>query len=280
MTTIPFKQMPTYMLRDGSAIPGGVEGYVFLLLVNRMVTKAGSYRYKGLSVPLLENQVCCTLQDIANVTGYTVKRVRTAVKNLQEKSILVKAEGKATKSNLSIYTIDFSHFEKPEWQSSGQSKGKARAKQGQTELKTIETAQTETPVGGGPSASPDRVLDMDAKLFEEGRRILGKSAGGMIAKLKKAIGPGKTYELLMAAEKKSDPASYVAAAMRAATAKIEDVPIGQVIPNGRRDGRGSAARSVAPKNETEEEKQARVEAKMREVEAYYAELGQARQVAR
>lgn len=71
-----------------------------------------------------------------------------------------------------------------------------------------------TPVRGG-DPPPE---DLDKLLYQRGKQMLGKSAGGQITRLKQAKGVGKALEILDQAGRKEDPAEYVAGVLRAANA--------------------------------------------------------------
>jgi len=64
--------------------------------------------------------------------------------------------------------------------------------------------------------------DPDADLFDRGKAILGKSAGGQIAKLKAMFGGdvAKTRAYLEDAAVKSDPGEWVAATIRKHAGKV------------------------------------------------------------
>ncbi|BEV44787.1 hypothetical protein [Afipia carboxidovorans] len=68
----------------------------------------------------------------------------------------------------------------------------------------------------GADAPPDPSI-AERELFERGRQVLGKSAGGQIAKLKAAKGGNVALarSVIEAASTKQNPAEYVAAAIRA-----------------------------------------------------------------
>lgn len=278
--------MPQNFLREGSPIPGGVAGYVLTILFQRMARRDFNQKYKGQIVPLKAGQVCCSIRDIANVTEFTKKRVETAIKNLQKLGILGTVKGTGLRHNLTVYNIHLEQFRYADPESKGTTKGTVRGQYGDstgTEIDTANTANTASPSpkGGEPSAAPDeRVLSMDGRLFAEGRRILGPKAGGVVTKLKKALGPGKTFELLTSAEGKADPMAYVSAALRDAPLPPEEVPSGGIIRNPRKDGRGSGIRSSVRRYETPEQEKVGVEARKREAEEYYAEIEALRQASR
>lgn len=65
----------------------------------------------------------------------------------------------------------------------------------------------------------DGQVDLDKLLYQRGKQLLGKSAGGQITKLKQAHGTGKALELLDLASRKEDPAEYVAGILRSGVAE-------------------------------------------------------------
>jgi len=78
-----------------------------------------------------------------------------------------------------------------------------------------ETDNSETIVSGA-AAPPDPSI-AERELFDRGKQVLGKSAGGQIAKLKAAKGGNVALAraVIEAASTKENPAEYVAAAIRA-----------------------------------------------------------------
>ncbi len=86
----------------------------------------------------------------------------------------------------------------------------ANAKQILAPTPTPTPTPTTTPVGGA-DAPP---ADLDTLLYQRGKQVLGKSAGGQITKLKQAHGTGKALELIEQAGRKENPAEYVAGILR------------------------------------------------------------------
>jgi len=56
--------------------------------------------------------------------------------------------------------------------------------------------------------------DLDAVLYQRGKKILGKTAGGQITKLKQILGTGKALEAIDIAGRKENPNEYVAGVIR------------------------------------------------------------------
>ena len=73
-----------------------------------------------------------------------------------------------------------------------------------------EIEEINTPVGAAAPPDPER------RLFSEGKRVLGKNAGGLIAKLLRASNEDATEALgvILMAEEKQDPREYVGAVIR------------------------------------------------------------------
>lgn len=229
--------MPQNCLREGSPLPGGAAGYVFLVLVNRMARKPGRQNYKGQIIELEAGEACCSLRDLAKVTGYTVKVVRTAVQNLKKYGILVPSKGTASKHNFDIFYIDLSLFNPANGHKVGHSKGTVRAQLGHSKGTQIDTAVTavtadtadQDPPGGTPpnGASDRKVVDIDAELYRIGKKLLGEKAGGQITKLKKQRGIGGTFELMKKAETKENPVEFIAAAISRGPPQDHDRPKAQ-----------------------------------------------------
>jgi uncharacterized protein YdaU (DUF1376 family) len=57
--------------------------------------------------------------------------------------------------------------------------------------------------------------DLDALLYQRGKALLGRSAGGQITKLRAAVGLGAALEAIDQAQHKESPAEYVAGVIRA-----------------------------------------------------------------
>lgn len=73
------------------------------------------------------------------------------------------------------------------------------------EQNRAEQNREDTPNGGADAPNPDK------DLFDYGKRLLGKKAGGQVTKLKQAFGIDGAMERLRMAETKSNPSEYVAA---------------------------------------------------------------------
>ena len=63
--------------------------------------------------------------------------------------------------------------------------------------------------------------DLDKVLFDRGKEILGKAAGGVIRELKEKRGLGIALELLEAANRKENPMEYIQGILRAPPTKIQ-----------------------------------------------------------
>ena len=208
-----FCKLPVHCLRDGSPIAGGPEGYVFCVLVNRMAQKKGRVRYKNDFVELAEGEVCCSVRDLAKVTGYSVKVIRTSLKNLQKWSILVPVEGTHTPHNTTKYFIDLSVFGHSGGHSNGQTEGTRGAHGGHTDLDT-KILRTDSPSESAVADQAENpktdVVHIDAEFYRIGRKVLGEKQGGQLTKLKEMFGIGQALDLLNQAQHKDRPAEWIA----------------------------------------------------------------------
>jgi hypothetical protein len=208
-----FCKLPVHCLRDGSPIAGGPEGYVFCVLINRMARKSGRVIYKNEFVDLEEGEVCCSIRDLAKVTGYSAKVIRTALKNLQKWSILAPLEGSRTPYNTTKYFIDLSVFGHTNGHNEGQARGTRGAHEGHTDrdTKTLrEDSPSESAVADQPQKPDSPVVHLDAEFYRLGRKVLGENQGGQLTKLKDLFGIGQAFDLLSQAQHKDRPAEWIA----------------------------------------------------------------------
>lgn len=73
----------------------------------------------------------------------------------------------------------------------------------------------------GFKGAPDGAADPDAFLFSFGKQLLGKSAGGVVAKLKRQFGLSGALERLQAAKGRENPMEYVQGCLKESPRSLE-----------------------------------------------------------
>ena len=72
----------------------------------------------------------------------------------------------------------------------------------------------DAPNGQGLVLSEVQGVDLDKIFYERGKALLGKSSGGQLTKLKKALGLGRALEVIEFAKRKENPLEYIAGVLK------------------------------------------------------------------
>lgn len=98
-------------------------------------------------------------------------------------------------------------------------KGKTGATKNRRKTDGLSTDKPPTPTptkqhSVSKDTADDGPLDLDALLYREGKKLLGKNRGAMLTKLKAAVGLMDALKVIETAQRKDDPAAYVAGACK------------------------------------------------------------------
>ena len=189
------------------------EAAVFAWMVCQAAWKPTAVRYKGRVIHLERGQLALSVRDLANKWGWS----KTKAERFCNRLVTGTVAGTHTETGVNViticnynkYQIDPDHAGTPAETGAGQD----RDTTGTQNNKGKEGNKDNTPVGASSDATVIPI-DLDAVLYQRGKAVLGKSAGGQITRLKNIHGTGKALELIETASRKENPSEYIAGAIR------------------------------------------------------------------
>ena len=192
------------------------EAAVFAWMVCKAAWKPTTVRYKDRVIHLERGQLALSIRDLAKKWGWSKDKAGRFCNRL------VTATAAATRTATGVNVITICNYDKyqvdPD-RTATPVETEARQDRDRTATqnnKGNEGNKDNTPVGAPPGAtnSDDRQGDLDTILYQRGKAVLGKSAGGQITKLKSIHGVGKALEIIETASRKETPSEYVAGVIR------------------------------------------------------------------
>lgn len=158
-------------------------------------------------ITLERGQLCASIRFMASAWRWEPTKVRRFLKKLKDGSAITTRNATGDASLPDVITI----CNYDVYQTALDDTTSRKATNSKTEAPQTIKNNNSLSKDKGDKSPPD---DLDKVLYERGKALLGKSAGGQITKLKLAKGIAGALEVIEAAAKKENPAEYVAGALR------------------------------------------------------------------
>jgi hypothetical protein len=206
------------------------EREAWVWLIGEAAWRGRKARAGKIVVELSRGQCAFSIRFIAERWGWSKSRVARFLDRLKTEAMI----GTATDHTISIITIckynDYQKVSLPTGTQDGTAIG-TEAGQSRDKLEDRENIQTiikEEPLRG-PAALPAKSIE--AEVYAFGKKVLGKSAGGVISKLRKTCDYDDTHALswLNQAAEKASPMEWLQAVLKASGNReyrgVEGVPV-------------------------------------------------------
>lgn len=188
-----------------------IEASFFVWMCSKAAWRDHTVRYKDQVIPLKRGQFAMSVRDMAAVWGWS----RSKVERILNRDTLRDMIETHTETGVTVITIcNYDKYQLPADRAETPSGTPSETDPRQirdTERKNINTF----PYGKGepPFDPSERDESFDVYLYRRGKEVLGKSAGGMITKLRTAKGDVEAGKIIEAASSKENPREYVSAAL-------------------------------------------------------------------
>lgn len=190
------------------------EREAWIWLIGEAAWKSRRVRVGDHMISLSRGQCAFSVRFLADKWGWSKSKVTRFLDRLKTETMI----GTDAGQGVSVITIcNYNDYQKVSLPSetetgthTGTDAGQMRDKEEDREKHSIQ--ETNTP--SGPSALPAK--NIEAEVFRLGKRVLGKSAGGVIVNLRKACDydDEQALDLLRQAGEKHEPMAWVQAAIR------------------------------------------------------------------
>lgn len=185
------------------------EASAFIWMVSQAAWKEARVRYKDRSLTLARGQLATSNRDLASRLGWTESKVRRFLDRLKNDAMI------DASADAGVTVITLCNYDK--YQASPQDADAATDTPPTHRRRTADSQNKEGKEVNNiiPPSEGAFAPSLEKQVFDLGRSVLGKSAGGQVTKLRKTLGgDAEVLAVLRQASEKSNPAEWVAGVIR------------------------------------------------------------------